>query len=169
MSFIVSSLIVIMLLMSAMVAHGQDITAGRSAGDLCEKEAIRISAEDSLDNAIEGLRERVKSDPSLVECRVRLGFLLLKIGSNDEAMKEFKEALQRMPRSYSAKTGKGIALAQKGDLKGAEIILKDALILNPDPVKVHYELGLIYERMGNLEKALSEYREGINKYEKGRK
>jgi tetratricopeptide (TPR) repeat protein len=169
MSFIVSPLIVIMLLLSAMFANGQDVTAGRSAGDSCEKEAMGISAEDNLDNAIEGLRERVKSNPSLVECRIRLGFLLLKKGSNDEAMKEFEAALQRMPWSYSAKTGKGIALTQKGDLKAAEIILKDALILNPDPVKVHYELGLVYERMGNLEKALSEYKEGINKYEKGRK
>jgi len=169
MSFFVSPLILIMLVLSAMFAYGQDVTADRSAPEFCEKASIGIGGGDILDKAIEGLRERLRSNPSLVQCRLRLGYLLLKKSSNDEALKEFEEALQRVPGSHSAKTGKGIALAQKGDLKAAEIIFKDALILNPDPVKVHYELGLVYERMGQLEKALSEFREGINKYQNGRR
>ena len=169
MRFIACPLVMIVLGLGALSAYGQDAADVRLAVESCDRESVNIAAAENLDKAIEGLRERVKTNPSMAECRIQLGYLLLKKNSNEEAMQEFDAALQRMPRSHSAKTGKGIALARKGDLKAAEIVFKDALVLNPDPVKVHYELGLVYEKTGNLDKALSEFREGVDKYEKGRK
>ncbi len=111
---------------------------------------------------------RVKADPSSAPAHVRLAYLLAGKGALDEAMKQFDEALRLNPRSFDAKTGKGAVLARTGKLKEAEQALKDALVLNPNPVRTHYELGLLYEKLGEPEKAATEFKEGIGKYEQGR-
>jgi tetratricopeptide (TPR) repeat protein len=162
-------LMLLMLLLGEMSAYVQNVSAAGPAPQSCSMEPAGIYVGGSLDKAIEGLRELIKSNPFLPDCHIRLGYLLLKKDSNDEAIREFEKALQLVPRSHRAKIGKGIALAHKGDLKAAETIFKDALILNPDPMKVYYELGLVYEKMGYLPKALSEFKEGISRYEQGRK
>ena len=52
--------------------------------------------------------------------------------------------------------------------KEAEQVLKAALDGNPNPVRTHYELGLVYEKEGAPDKALAEFKEGIAKYRQGR-
>ncbi len=42
-------------------------------------------------------------------------------------------------------------------------MLLDALALNPDPTRVHYFLGLIYEHKGQPAKAAEHYREALKK------
>ncbi len=162
-------LILIVLLTGSKFACAQNAGAARPVAESCSMEISGIDTGGGLDKSIEGLRDLIKLDPSLPDCHIRLGYLLLKKDANDEAIAEFEKALQLVPRSHPAKIGKGIALSHKGDLKAAETILKDALILNPDPVKVHYELGLVYEKMGDFAKALAEFKEGVAKYEQGRK
>jgi tetratricopeptide (TPR) repeat protein len=121
-----------------------------------------------IENSIMSLREEIKAAPSYSGYS-RLGYLLLKKDSIDEAMESFSKALELRSDYHNAKTGKGIVLSRKGDLKAAEAALQDALILNPDPVRTHYELGLVYEKMGEQEKAIAEYKEGIRKFEQGRR
>ncbi len=62
----------------------------------------------------------------------------------------------------------GIALAEQGDLKGAEQQLRAALRLNPEPARVHYELGRIYEKQGDPLRAITEYKAGIRRLRQGR-
>ncbi len=59
---------------------------------------------------------------------------------------------------------KGIAMAEKGDLEGAEKILKEVLRSNPNPARAHYELGRIYEKLGDPMQAVAEYKAGIKKF-----
>ena len=125
--------------------------------------------ESSLDKEIRSLREQITAAPADTVLQVRLGYLLLKKGAPDEAQVVFAEALKLNPRSHSAMTGEGIIQAGKGDFKGAEKTLKAALVQNPNPVRTHYELGVVYEKLGEPEKALQEYKEGITKYQQGRK
>jgi tetratricopeptide (TPR) repeat protein len=87
----------------------------------------------------------------------------------DAAKASFDEALRLNPRSHAAMTGEGIVLGRKGNLKEAEQTLKEALIQNPNPVRTHYELGLVYQKSGDLEKAIAEFEEGIKKHQQGRK
>lgn len=169
MGYFISLFVVIMTVLNVLSSYGQDGDAGHSKVQSCEDKTVTMVPGEGLDIAIAALRARLKENPSLIQCRIRLGYLLLEKNANDEAMKEFAVALQDLPGSPVAKAGKGIALSQKGDLKAAEAVFKDALILNPDPMKVHYELGLVYEKMGDLDKALGEFREGINAYKKGRR
>ena len=121
-----------------------------------------------IDEEIAKAKEGIKADPSNASAHVRLAYLLIKKGALDEAMKSFDEAIRLNPRSYDAKTGKGIVLARKGNQKEAEQVLKDALVLNPNPVRTHYELGLLYQQLGQFEQAIAEFKEGINKHEQGR-
>jgi predicted Zn-dependent protease len=115
------------------------------------------------------VREQIAQSPDDVLLYVRLGYLLLNAGEPAEAKTAFDEALKRNRHSHAAMTGEGIILARAGSLKEAEQVLKTALVSNPDPVRTHYELGLVYEKEGDTEKALAEYKEGIAKYQQGRK
>lgn len=118
---------------------------------------------------IEALRSELAKEPGNAREHIRLGWLLLGEGGYDAAISSFDQALQLNPRSSDAKAGKGAALARKGELAAAEAILKDALVLNPNPVRVHYELGLLYDRLGAPDKALAEYKTAIEKYRQGRR
>lgn len=122
-----------------------------------------------LDKDVESARERIKADPSSVREHVNLGYLLLKSGSNNEAEKAFDDALALNPRYNDALTGKGIVLARMGQDQAAEEFLQKALILNPNPVRTHFELGMLYEKKGDFQKAITEYKNGIEKFRQGRK
>jgi tetratricopeptide (TPR) repeat protein len=123
----------------------------------------------SQENEIRSVREQIAKAPDDVLLYVRLGYLLLNAGAPAEAKTAFDEALKRNEHSHAALTGEGIVLARAGNLKEAEQVLKAALVRNPDPVRTLYELGLVYEKAGDPEKALAEYKEGIAKYQLGRK
>ena len=125
----------------------------------------RQSAEDAITLA----RQKVEMDPSSVKELVALGNLLLDKGVFAEAESVFDEALLINDRYHDALTGKGIALARMGKEQMAEEFLLKALVLNPNPVRTHYELGLRYEKRGDVNKAVSEYKQGIEKYKQGRK
>ncbi|MDA8086275.1 MAG: tetratricopeptide repeat protein, partial [Nitrospiraceae bacterium] len=62
----------------------------------------------------------------------------------------------------------GVILFKKGDLQGALADLKEALELNPNPVLAYYELGNVYLKMGQPQKALEAYKKGIEKLKQGR-
>ncbi len=159
------------LLASVLLLHSP------AAGDEGVKETKEVKAAQpspstetagKIDEEIATARANVTADPSQATAHVRLGYLLLKKGSLDEAMLSFDNALKLNPHSYDAKTGKGVVLTRKGNLREAEEVLKDALLLNPNPVRTHYELGLVYEKLGDTEKAVAEFKEGIKKHGQGR-
>jgi Flp pilus assembly protein TadD len=117
---------------------------------------------------IEALRDEMKEKPA-DSTALRLGQLLLKKGDNGKALLSFEEALKLNPRSVEAKVGKGIALGRQGEYGKAEQTLREALPLNPNPARVHYELGVLCERRGDFAGAVSEYKEGLKRYQEGMK
>jgi cytochrome c-type biogenesis protein CcmH/NrfG len=143
-----------------------DQVKAESAGKQPTAPSAPVSA---LEDDIRTLRELIAKAPADDIQHVRLGYLLLNKGAVDDARVSFGEALKLNTRSHAAMTGEGIVLARKGNLKEAEQALKDALVQNPNPVRTHYELGMVYEKSGDIEKALAEYKEGIKKHQQGRK
>jgi Flp pilus assembly protein TadD len=131
-------------------------------------EAKSKPAEKDLNAEIEALRNEMKEKPADYTA-LRLGQLLLKKGDNGEALLSFEEALKLNPRSVEAKVGKGIALGRRGEYGKAEQALREALPLNPNPARVHYELGVLCERRGDFAGAVTEYKEGLKKYQEGMK
>jgi Flp pilus assembly protein TadD len=145
---------------------------GAAAGDEAEKycsDAKALFEADKVEDAIAAMKACIDADPENADALEKLGEMFSRQERYDDAVKAFDSALEINPRLRTAKTGKGIALMKKGDFKEAEVVLKDALVLNPYPSMTHYVLGLIYEKQGHFEKAVSEYRQGIEKYKNGKK
>jgi Tfp pilus assembly protein PilF len=61
------------------------------------------------------------------------------------------------------------ALVNKGATDSAELLLRQALELAPDPERIYYELGCIYEQRGEHAKALAAFKEGVRIHEQGRR
>jgi tetratricopeptide (TPR) repeat protein len=151
-----------------------DLTLAEEAGprtkaDSLLVESIGYSRENDVDKAIGAAKASIDADATYTAAHVQLGYLLIEKNALDEAMHQFDKALELSPNSHQAKTGKGIIYSRKGDFKAAESILRQALLLNPEPVRTHFELGVIYETQGELDKALAEFKEGIRKFQQGRK
>ena len=141
---------------------------GAKAPKVAAQPAPGTTPAGAIDAEIALARANVTADPANAVLHVRLANLLVRKGALDDAMRSFDEALKLNPRMFDAKTGRGTVLARKGELKEAERILQDALLLNPNPVRTHYELGLVYEKLGDTDKAMTEFKEGIKKHEQGR-
>lgn len=92
------------------------------------------------------------------------GYRQLDAGDLPAALASFEAALRLNPYGAAAKTGKGIVLARQGKLDQAKQLLREALVLNPDPTRTHYELGRIYQRQGDYQRAIDEFKQGIEKY-----
>jgi Flp pilus assembly protein TadD len=127
------------------------------------------SAQNPIEVKIEQARQRIKADPTSLKEQVALGYLLIKQNSIAEAGKVFDDVLKVKEDYHEALTGKGIVLARTGKDQEAEEILQKALILNPNPVRTYYELGLLYEKRGDFAQANAEYKKGIEKFKQGRK
>jgi Flp pilus assembly protein TadD len=124
--------------------------------------------ESSMDGELESLRKELKETPTETSA-LRLGELLLKKGASDEALASFNRALEMNPRSLEAKIGRGVALGRMGETVKAEKALREALPLNPNPARVHLELGRLFEQRGDFARAVAEYKEGLKRFQEGLK
>jgi len=117
------------------------------------------------DKALGAAREAVKADPTYGEAHVVLGQLLLDVSetNGDEALGHFEKALALSPKDADAKAGSARVKSIKGDHEGAAKILEAAVQLNPKPEKLYYELGRVYERAGQFEKAVGAYRKALER------
>jgi tetratricopeptide (TPR) repeat protein len=121
-----------------------------------------------MDGELESLRKELKETPTETSA-LRLGELLLKKGASDEALATFNRALGMNPRSLEAKIGRGVALGRMGETEKAEQALREALPLNPNPARVHLELGRLFEKRGDFARAIAEYKEGLKRFREGLK
>lgn len=156
--------IVLLWLFVAMPVHAKAV----GNRDALIEQAASLDQQNRLDEAIELLKEGIDTAPEFAQTYIKLGYLQLKKNDYSAALGLFEQALSLRPNSPAAKTGKGIAVAGKGDFKRAEVILRDALVLNPNPVRTHYELGVVYQKLGDSIKAIAEYKAGMKRFKQGR-
>lgn len=148
------------------------VSGGALAGNEAERycsEAKTLFEAGKVEEAVASMKLCIDADPENAGSFEKLGEMLSRQEKYDDAVQAFDSALEINPRLRTAKTGKGMALMKKGDLKEAESVLKDALVLNPYPSMTHYVLGIIYEKQGLFEKAVIEFKQGIEKYKSGKK
>jgi len=117
------------------------------------------------DKAVAAAQEAVAADPTYPEAQVTLGEYLLDLSDEraDEALAHFEKALALSPKDVGAKVGVARVKGIKGDYEGAAEILLSAAKLNPKPEKLYYELGQVYERAGQFEKAVGAYRKALER------
>lgn len=117
-----------------------------------------------LENARDELIKARELDPSDAEIQLDLADVHVAMGSYDEAEKLVLGVLTARADHRRAKQIKGIILYRRHQLADAEKTLLEALDLNPEPSRIHYYLGRIYEEQNNAPKALEHYREALRKF-----
>lgn len=88
-----------------------------------------------------------------------LGNALARRGQTDDAILQYKEALQLKPDYPDALNNLGNALVQKGNITGAVSQYTEALRLDPGNVKVHFNIAVAFAILKRDQNAVSHYRE----------
>ncbi len=117
-----------------------------------------------ISSAREELLKAREQDPANPEITLDLADLALLTGDLGEAEKLVSTVLEAEPAYRRAKQVQGIVLFRQNRLAEAEALLREALVLNPDPARVHYYLGRIYEHQGQTAKSLEHYREALRRF-----
>ena len=92
------------------------------------------------------------------DAHLLLGIVYKESGDYDAAEREYKEAERRNPRSGQLMMEMGKLFLARGDLVHARERLEKALEYMPDAPGLHYQLGVLYRRMGMEEKSQQHFR-----------
>jgi len=87
------------------------------------------------------------------KAEIRQGAADLRADRYVEAERRFDHVLQDIPKNEDATFLRGLARARRGDLEGARQAFVRTLLLNPNNLYAHYELGMIYVRLGQIGRA----------------
>jgi tetratricopeptide (TPR) repeat protein len=98
--------------------------------------------------------------PSASE-HMKLGLDYYEQGQLDEAVAEFKEAIQLDPEFVEAHYNLGLAYADQGEFELAIAEQEAAIELAPDLAEAHNGLGLAYYELERVDEAIAEYEEAI--------
>ena len=132
------------------------IARHRAAAGLLRKNGLSGDAENELKSAL-------KIDANHVDTLLDLASLYVTTDRVTEALNIVSGVLKDKPKNRRAKLVYGIVLYHADRLDEAEKILREALVLNPDPVQTYYHLGMIYEKRGEMDKAAEHYREALSR------
>jgi protein O-mannosyl-transferase len=90
-----------------------------------------------------------------------LGEALVEKGSLDDAIAQFRIALQIKPDYATAHYNFGNALVQKRDMNGAILEYQSALQSKPDYVEAHNNLANVFIQTGKVGEAISQFRDAL--------
>jgi protein O-mannosyl-transferase len=105
-------------------------------------------------------RHAVEVAPS-AETRRNLGIALTQAGEVQEAIGEFKLALQMKPDMADTHCLLGIELQRAGNFEEAIGHYQQALRVNPDYAEAHYNLGVALVRLGHTPEAMEQWEEAL--------
>jgi tetratricopeptide (TPR) repeat protein len=124
-----------------------------------KSEQLRAAKVSRADILIADAQERVKRNPTDLQLRFELGDSLFNAGRFREAVPELQRARQNPHARLKAMNVLGCCYGELGMLDLAMNQLEEASqeISSMDEMKkeIVYNLGLVYERMGDMEKALA--------------
>jgi tetratricopeptide (TPR) repeat protein len=143
------------------------LEAARSAARLNPLDSVPLVAEASLlqtqgrpEEAAEVLQEAIRRDPANYNNRVLLGNLQMnQLNDPEAAVESYRGALERIPRNRGLISGLAGALITTGDLEGAKREYEKLRQLGGIDAQSLYNLGRIYARTGEPEKALETLRD----------
>ena len=122
----------------------RDLTNDEVIAHLLSNQAIALSREGRLDDALARYDRALKMAPQLVVAWYNRGIDLMNAGRLDEAIASFDRAIDLHPNDAQAHNNRGIAKARMGDMEGARADFQRALELEP-------EMKEAYENLRKLE------------------
>ncbi len=104
----------------------------------------------------------LQKSPNHAGCRNALAALMLRQGRRDDARHMIEGWLTSQPKLAAAHAAHGCLLHQLGDLPAAKLRLEQARELDPHDVRALVELGLVWEAMGQPDRALDCYQRALD-------
>lgn len=147
-------------------ASGPAKSEERKAAERELEKARLLLKRKMTDKALAAARQAVQSDPSYAQAHVVLGNLLLETSEAEgagDALGHFEKALELSPKDVEARAGTARVKSIRGEHEEAARILEGAAQINPKPEKLYYELGRVYERAGQLDRAVGAYRKALER------
>jgi len=148
---------------------GEELGGERVQAEEHLRMGLRLARRGKFKEALQELKQAGALDPDLMDVHLAMGYAHLESGETGGAQREFEWVLERFPASPGARLGLGIITARAGNLDKGIRMLKEAIQINPDPVKGYYELGLAYEKKGDLKQAMNAYKWAVRKLLQGRR
>ena len=152
-----------------LAAAGEIHGRNAEAADTALKRGTAAVTEKRYDDAAIELARAIGFVPDLVPAHLQLGYVHLETGEPGQALREFAFVLDRNPASPGARVGLGIARLRLGQVDEGIRLLEQAVVLNPEPVRGHYELARAYEGRGDVTRAMRHYQFAFLKLLQGRK
>jgi transitional endoplasmic reticulum ATPase len=113
------------------------------------------------DDALQALREALRTSPHNTALRLHFADMLLAHGHAEEAEKEFREGLAQSPNSLPMKLGLVRAFFQRGKQSHALVILED-MVKHPNaPARAFLLHAKLLAGLGDIEQAVAEYKRAI--------
>ena len=100
-------------------------------------------------------------DPKCWRAHANLGNQFAKEGKVDEAILEFRKAIELNPKYAAAHNLFGNELAKKGKFDEAIAEYRKAIELKPDYAHAHNNLAIALRKKGNVDEAILKYRKAI--------
>ena len=117
--------------------------------------ALKKLKDDKHDEALEELENALWIFPEYFLALEKIGYEYLAKAKFAEAENAFARALTVNPKSFSAKSGAGIAEYKLGRLREAAKTLEESVLLNQTSANAFLFLGKIYRELKDFEKALA--------------
>jgi tetratricopeptide (TPR) repeat protein len=125
----------------------------------------------ALDRGVEEYKLAMTYNGDFAPQRYNLGNLAMAQQKPEEAIRYFQQALAIDDQFFPAKVHLAMEYGKKGDLAGAEKLLREVLAQNPTLYEVAYNLGLLLGEMGSYqeaEKFLGQAADGIPGFSRAR-
>jgi eukaryotic-like serine/threonine-protein kinase len=109
------------------------------------------------DAAVENCQKGAERDSSLAAAHICLGRVYVGTGRYEDALKEYRRAVELEPTNDNAHGGVATAYERLGQLDAAEKTSKEAIAVRPNYWATYNWLGLFYQRHGRYEDAIAMY------------
>ncbi len=115
------------------------------------------------ERAINKLHELIVNYPDRPEPHYELAKIGYNFWRNDEAERHYKRALEVDPEYFPAYTQYALILIKEDRFEDAHNILERSKKLrNREESDIYFYFGMLYQHMGDLDKAIECYTKGIN-------
>lgn len=120
-----------------------------------------LKPDNALDRQIWALLDELRVQPDSPVLHNQLGTLLLSKGFPNDAEREFLRAVRSDSRLYPAWYNLGLIRFARGDEGGAMRAFRETIDLRPGHPAAHFQLGLLYEDRGQIDRAIAHYAKSI--------
>ncbi|HPN64463.1 MAG TPA: tetratricopeptide repeat protein [Candidatus Goldiibacteriota bacterium] len=123
--------------------------------------AVVFIKQDLLDDAVKKLKAHLEKEPYDTEGRYYLGTCYYRLKRYDEAVTEFRSALELQPhymRRPEINLYLGLVLTDKGRNEEAVIEYQKVISMQPNNAVAYNSMGVSYKNMGDLDTAIEYYK-----------